>query len=330
MSISGYNCTMQKTYKLIKEKMESSQKNVLCLHRRADGDSLGSNLAFASVLEKLGKEVTIYSIDEVPEYLRFLEGWDKVVIQSPDQIIWHNFDTFWALDMSAADMLGKAVELPEKLEHIVIDHHKTNEGWGKINLVDETSASCTEVLYDLFAALKIQYDATDAMALLTGLATDTGFFKYISSGKSMRIGGELIDTHKLNYQKIIFNIQSQLNIEDVLFLGNALSMITVNYDKKAAILPIPYKSWINFGDAGESNHMLTGYISSINGTEFGVIIIEEKPKMFRARFRSRNRDFDVSALAAHFGGGGHKNAAGATIEAETMDEAIKQILDLYE
>ena len=53
--------------------MESSQKNVLCLHRRADGDSLGSNLAFASVLEKLGKEVTIYSIDEVPEYLRFLD-----------------------------------------------------------------------------------------------------------------------------------------------------------------------------------------------------------------------------------------------------------------
>ncbi len=318
---------MNPIYSTIANRIQTSQKNVLTLHRRPDGDSIGSNLAFASVLTAAGKDVDIYSIDEVPDYLQFLEGSDKIKVLSPDEIRWGNYDTFWALDMSATDMLGAEVTFPPGLEIVVIDHHKTNEGWGKTNLVDETAVSTTQVLYDLFKAEKISYNQEAAMAMLTGLATDTGFFKFIENGRPLQVGADLIDSHKLKYQTILFNIQQQLNIEDVLFVGAALSFIKVNYDKKVALLPIPHKDWINFGAAGQSSHMLTGYISSINGTDLGVIITEERPGEFRLNFRSRDRSYDVSELAKKMGGGGHKNASGAKIKAENIDEAIAMLLE---
>lgn len=317
---------MQQVYSKLKTRIQSSQKNVLCLHRRPDGDSIGSNLAFASVLKAAGKDVDIYSRDPIPAHLQFLEGSDDIIVQPPAEIRWQNYDTFWALDMSASDMIGDPTPFPPDLDIVVIDHHRTNEGWGKENLVDESAVSCTAVLYDFFEAEKISFDEKAAMALLTGLTTDTGFFIHIFNGRPLKIAGDLIDTYKLNYQQIVFQIQKQLNIEDVLFLGNALSLLTINYEKKAALLPIPYKSWINFGAAGENNYLLTGYLSSLNGTDFGVLLIEEKPGKFRVQFRSRDREFDVAAIAAKLGGGGHKNAAGATVFADTVDEAVNTIL----
>lgn len=318
---------MIKTYEEIKTRIQQSQKNVLCLHRRPDGDSLGSNLAFAAVIRSFGKEADIYCVDEVPDYLTFLKGSESVIVQAPDQIRWQNYDTFWALDMSAPDMLGKPVQFPPQLPIVVIDHHKTNIGWGKVNLVDEQVISTTAVLYEFFKTCSIEYDKDTAMAFLTGLVTDSGFFNHVMNGQPLVMAADLMDSFELNYQEIIFHIQKQLNIEDVLFMGNALSLMKVDYENKVALLPIPYKNWINFGKAGENNHLLTGYLSSINGTEFGILIIEEKPGQFRVQFRSRNREFDVGALAASLGGGGHKNASGATVIAESMDEAIKLIIE---
>jgi len=318
---------MNPIYLTITNRIQTSQKNVLCLHRRPDGDSVGSNIAFASILKAAGKEVDIYCIEEVPEYLQFIEGSDQVKVLSPDQIRWQNYDTFWALDMSAQDMLGAEVTFPPGFEIVVIDHHKTNDGWGTINLVDATATACAEVLHDFFKSVNIKFDEKAGMALLTGLATDTGFFKFIENGKALRVGADLIDTHKLKYSTILFNIQQQLNVEDVLYVGGALSLLTVNYEKKVALVPIPHKTWINFGEARENNHMLTGYISSINGTELGIIITEDRPGNFRLNFRSRNRERDVAEIAKIFGGGGHKNAAGAKIEAENMEAAIALVLE---
>lgn len=313
-------------YSQLKQLLQTSERNVLCLHRRPDGDSLGSNLALAAVLESMGKQVDIFSNDPVPSYLHFLKGSEKVIVQKASEIRWQNYDTFWALDMSDVDMLGTPVQFPPQLPIVVIDHHKTNTGWGTINWVSADTTSCTEVLYNFFATENIEYSADAALALLTGLATDTGFFAHIYTGAPLKVAADLIDTYNLDYQKIIFNIQKQLNIEDVLFMGNALSLMKVNFEKKVAFLPIPYKSWMNFGEAGANNFLLTSYLSSINGTELGILVIEEKPGTFRIQFRSRNRDYDVSALAKKLGGGGHKNASGATVIADSIDEAITIIL----
>lgn len=317
---------MQKLYKELKKLMESSQKNVLCLHRSPDGDSVGSNIAFARVLRAMGKQVDIYCIDPVPEYLQFIKDVETVIVESPDAIRWHNYDTFWALDMSAPDMLGVPVHLPEQLKHIVIDHHQTNDGWGTVNLVEPEQIATAAVLYHFFKEAGIEYDKDTAMALLTGLVTDAGFFAHIKDGKPLRIAADLIDMYGLNYQEITFNIQKQQEIEDMLFVGTALSHLRADYEKKVAIISIPYTVYSTLGPAAEHSYLLTGYISSLNGTEFGMVVIEDKPGHFKINLRSRNREFDVGAIAKKLGGGGHKNAAGAKIEAENIENAITTIL----
>lgn len=316
---------MDQTIQTIADRLRTSKRNVLCLHRRPDGDSIGSCLAMAAVLRTLGQEATIYSLDPVPEYLSFLPGAKDVIVQSPDQIHWHDYTTFWALDMASEKMLGAVVEFPKEVEVIVIDHHQTNVGWGTTNLIRSDEISCSSILYDVLQECKVEIPKEAGFAMLTGLCTDSGFFQHIKDGKPLRDAAQLIDTFGLNYQEITYHIQKQMNIEDILFIGNALALMQVDYDRKVAVLPIPYKNWLNFGEAGENTHLLTGYLQSINGTEFGVMVIEEKPGLFRLQFRSRNREFDVAALAAQLGGGGHKNAAGATVEGGTPDDVINRI-----
>jgi phosphoesterase RecJ-like protein len=311
---------------LFLEKLNTPGKAILSLHRRPDGDSLGSNIALYRVLKAKGHDVTITSIDPVPDFLMFLDDAKSVVVQPPSQVRWHDYQTFWALDMSSVDMIGETVEFPKELDVIVIDHHKTNTNWGKTNIVQPEAVSSTAVLYDIFKQNNIQYDKETAMALLTGLATDTGFFVFINTGGPFQIAGDLIDSHALDYQKIIFNIMRQMNIEDVVFVGNALSKMIVDYEKKVAIIPMPFESDLHYEKLAQSSYLLTNYLQSINGTELGIMVIEEKKGTFRVQFRSRNREFDVGALAFSLGGGGHKNAAGATIQAESIDQAIKKIL----
>lgn len=300
-------------------------KSALTLHRRPDGDSVGSNLALYHLLKAKGHEVTLFSKDPVPDFLEYLPGSTDVVICNPHDIPWKSFDTYWALDMGALDMVGETITPPSSCTVINIDHHATNSGWGTINHVVSSDISCATVLYSLFKELDIRVTKDMGLCLLTGLATDSGFFAYINEGKPLHMAAELIDEAGVNYQEIVYNIQRQMNIEDIIFMGNALSHIRVDYERKAVILAIPHTSWLQYENATNKTHLLTGYLQSIYGTEFGILIIEEKPQVFRIQFRSRNRDFDVAALAKAIGGGGHKNAAGAKLEGMSMDEALSTI-----
>lgn len=312
----------------ILELLNKPGKAILSLHRRPDGDSLGSNLALYNVLKAKGHDVTITSLDNVPDFLMFLDNTDQVKVQPPSQVRWHDYEIFWALDMAAQDMMGDVISFPKELTIVNIDHHKTNTNWGTINHVKPNAVSCASVLYEMFKQQNIEFGKDTAFALLVGLLTDTGFFKYINEGAPLTMAADLLDTYKLDYQSIIFNIMSQLNIEDIVFMGEALSHMKIDVEKKAAILPIPFTSEVNYEIIADKTHLLTSYLQSINGTEFGILIIEKTKGQFRIQFRSRNRDYDVSALAQKFNGGGHKNAAGASVEAENIDEAIKKILAL--
>jgi phosphoesterase RecJ-like protein len=307
-----------------KELLASPCKCVLTLHRKPDGDSIGSNLALYQLLVLKGFQVDIFSKDPIPETFVFLKNADKVKIKNPTEIVWSQYDLYISLDISSPDMLGEVVAFPESLKIVVIDHHVTNIGWGTENIVDTKNISVASHLYRLLTESDAEHfiDKDMATCLLVGLLTDSGFFAYITSPEPLNIAAKLIEKG-VNYQDLVFRIQNQKNIEDLTFLSKALDSIRI--EKNAVFLPVSNEVWENYGTATDKNHLLTDYIRSIKNTDFGVVIIEEFPVVFRLEFRSRTPGFDVSRIAKKLGGGGHTAAAGATIKDSSFAEIIQKI-----
>lgn len=304
---------------------------VLTFHRRPDGDSIGSNLAMARYLQSVGASVQIFSIDPVPEYLEFMtkpNTTPPITVISPFDIPWKSFDTYIALDMASREMIGAEIPLPP-IDILVIDHHRSNSGWGTVNVIRPDEISCASILYDLFTDSGIPLSQGMAQDLLTGLATDSGFFSFNRTGKAFRTAAELMNVSGVDYQQIVFEVKRHMRPEDLEFIGKALSNVSVDYQNRIVFVELPYSLIGNNDEYGDQNHLITGYIQSISGTDFGVIITEEEPGIFRCNFRARNPDTDVSAIAVQLGGGGHKAAAGATTNAKHIEDVRNTIISLH-
>jgi phosphoesterase RecJ-like protein len=309
----------------ISDLLTKPSKSILTLHRKPDGDSIGSNLALYHTLIKLGHTVSIYSKDPIPESFSFLSKSQEIQVVTPSKIPWDTYETYWALDMSSPAMLGEHVELPPTLTIINIDHHDSNQQWGAVNRVDPQEVSVASLLYQLFQEENIEIDIDSATCLLTGLLTDSGFFSYIHDAKPLAIAAGLIQKG-VAYQDLIFQLQRQKDIRDVQFLGKALEQIKIFKEKRFVIIPVSYEVWTKYGVSLDKNYLLTSYIHEVKETDAGVVIIEETRGNYRLEFRSRVKDYDVSRIAKALGGGGHVPAAGAHITAGSMQEAIDAVL----
>jgi phosphoesterase RecJ-like protein len=148
---------------------------------------------------------------------------------------------------------------------------------------------------------------------------------YSKDSEPFKIAADLIDKGA-NFQLIVDSIENELDLIDLQFISKALSSIKIYEDKKVVILPMKYEDWIFFCPEEDKSQMLTRYVRSIKDTNFGVVLIEKKPGIFRLSLRSHDPNFDVSQIALKLAGGGHKGAAGATIESESIDKAIEILL----
>lgn len=311
----------------IKELLFKPHRAALALHERPDGDSIGSNLALAKVLTQLGSTVQVYSVDTPDPKFSFLTGFDKIIIVPDGKIPWTEFDIFWALDMSSNNRMGEGIIAPQALQTVVIDHHKTNTLWGNHNLV-EINASTTLVLYKLLKQFDLILDNNIASALLTGLSTDTSFFTndnvtsevFEVASKLMSLGAD--------FQVISFNINRQLDLREIAFFSYALGQIKIDSERKLAYIAVPNTDWQKHSQSPELYDFMKEYLRSIKGTDLGIMFTEERPGYVRLGLRSRNPDYDVSALAQKFGGGGHKAASGASISGLSLEEVVKKVLEV--
>ncbi|MEI6532428.1 MAG: bifunctional oligoribonuclease/PAP phosphatase NrnA [Candidatus Roizmanbacteria bacterium] len=309
------------------EHLQTPSTSILTLHRNPDGDSIGSNLALYEVLKSFRHTVHIYSNDPVPQYLQFLPSTKEIITRRPSENGWNNYKLYWALDMRDAKMIGDTFTFPESLKIISIDHHITENDWGNIWYRDSSAISTTILLYRIFLEAQIDITPDIATCLLTGLATDSGFFSHAKSSEPFTVTAKLIDLGA-RYEEITTNIQKNMDFRDIQFISYALGKAQIFEDKKALIIAIPYEDWIMYVNEDDKSSLLKRYIQSINGTDVGITIIEKSPKKFRISFRSRNPEYDVNQVASKIGGGGHKNASGAYIEANSVENAIQIILNL--
>ncbi|MBI2268169.1 MAG: DHH family phosphoesterase [Candidatus Blackburnbacteria bacterium] len=311
-------------------KIRAARRILLSLHRSPDADSVGSNLALLLALEKIGKtDVEVISPDKVPEYVLFLHGADRV---RQEDIVYKDlqgFDLFITLDASAPHMLTRNVAVPtfpDTLAVIVIDHHATNTKYGQINLVDDKVSSTSELLFNLTDQWNVELDKDIATCLLTGIAGDTGTFRWAITKDTLSAAGSLLECGA-DFGEINFNLYQRVPIECFRFAAKVFEKLQFEKMGKCTF------AWVSISAAEgdgrvekDSSFRVIDLLKSIEGVDFALLVTQDKdePGLIKGNLRSRT-DFDVSKIAVSLGGGGHKAAAGFAIRGE-FEDVVKRVL----
>jgi phosphoesterase RecJ-like protein len=196
------------------------------------------------VLKKLGKDVTaIIGDTEYPQNLMGFPNREWIQPKNYTQINPNEFDLFLILDSSSPSQITQLVEieLPDTINTVVIDHHATNSGFGKLNLIESTYSSTCQILYDLFKLWKVEINSDIAVCLFMGIYADTGGFKYLNSTPEiLQIASELA-TINPKYHKLIFDLENNKKPIEVEMTGLALSSIEKHFSDHVVLSVIPYE-----------------------------------------------------------------------------------------
>lgn len=318
-----------KESQIILNKITKAETILLNCHRGPDADAIGSALALYGVLTKMGKKVSIICPSEkIYEAAKFLKNYEE--IQSRVDFYkfgFARFDLFITLDSSSWGMVAEKAPTPE-IPIIVIDHHHTNDRYGKINLVDDKISSVGELLYLVFEDWKVKLNKDISEALLTAIIGDTGIFKYPNTTEQTFNIAHNLMKHGADKEEIIARIYRSLDFNLLRFWGETLARLKLDKKHRFVYSAVPYEVYSKLGKpeyAKESACDL--FAQTTEGTDFGIMALEVEEKKLSLSFRSRT-NFDSSLVASMLGGGGHAAASGAKIEGLDFDRAVMKVLQV--
>ncbi len=294
----------------------AAQKIVLCCHVSPDGDTLGSALGLARLLEQKGKDVTVFVDDDINKSLSFIPGIDKV--QRPEAGVIVEADLFVVVDASSFDRVGICNEVVKAPVLLNIDHHISNTEFADYLYLDAEAAAAGEIMCDLFEAMGWEYDEAIAVDFYTAITTDCGSFRYSNTtSKTMQRAAKLLDYGvRPNEISDMLDVRSRKTME---LLAKVLPSLTFDYEGKVAHITITNDLY----DKEAQTDSFVSYPRYIEGVEVAVMFKAVEPEVTRVSMRSSN--VDVASVALSFGGGGHLRAAGCTIYAP-VEEAKAQLL----
>lgn len=318
---------MHATARQIHQHIQGTSTLALVSHQNPDGDTLGSALAFAEYLINQGKKVKIFCLSPVPDKFNFLHN---IEIVSNDPAIFKEVDTITVLDCGDLRYAGVAELIKDHPATIInIDHHATNEKYGEFNLVMDKWASTTEVVYNFFKVNNISISPRMATALLTGLITDTdNFTNGATSYTALTAAGELL---RLGGNWIIIN-RSLLQNKSIHLLklwGLVLSRLKKKEEMSLAYTYLTNQDMVEHGANDADVEGIANFLNKLNNDDAAIslFIKETEDGKIKGSFRTTQDGIDVAAMAKQLGGGGHKKAAGFTVEG-TVESTVKKIIDL--
>jgi nanoRNase/pAp phosphatase (c-di-AMP/oligoRNAs hydrolase) len=312
----------------LREILNSNQRFVLSSHVRPDADALGSELGLAAILEALGKDVRIVNPSAIPQTLQFLDPSERI-LKIGDKITPEavsDTDVHIVVDTSSWAQLQEVghVFRRSSARKVVIDHHASSDDLGGIEFKDVEAEATGVLILELADALDLTIPSSVAMPLFCAVATDTGWFRFGSTRSStMRVASRLIDLGArpdLIYRQLF----EQYSLGRIRLAGIVLSRVTLECDGQLAY------TWVEAADFGRSGSRpvdtedLVNECLKIGGTRCAFIAVEQLNKCVKISFRSRS-GVDVATVAEQFGGGGHKQASGATFQG-SLTEATQRVL----
>ena len=293
----------------IREEINKAQNILLLSHKRPDGDTSGSNLAFNIYLKKIGKNVTSFCLNDLPYYLKFLPQSD--LLKNDHLIFTKKYDLVIIFDSGSLEYAGVAdllTALKNKYILINIDHHATNLLYGDINLVITDASSTAEIIFRLFKDWNISWNNQIATCLACGIITDTGgFLNPATNYQSLAAASELVD-NGANINKIVKITLSKNNLLDLKIWGKAFERLS-SIDKYDLVYTfLTEKDYIECGVDKTATDNLVNFLQLLKEARV-VLLLTEIDGMIKGSFRTTEKNIDVSKLANLFSGGGHKKAA---------------------
>ncbi len=297
----------QPTIREIAGAIAARQRFIISSHSRPDGDSIGSQLAMAFALRSLGKQVRVVNADAASGPLMAFTGVSDIEIA---QQVDGAFDA--AIIMECGDLARTGVAGLERSFVINIDHHPGNTGYGQINWFDPTAAACAEMVYELVKALGVPVSLEIATHIYLGILTDTGSFHYSAiSTRTFDICRDML-VAGVDPVLVARNVYDSNNMGRLKLFGAVLNAMQLDPTGRIAIVYVDHEMARAAGGTYEDTEGLVNLPLTVKEIQAVLFFKQVEGDDYRVSLRSKG-DVDIGAVAAEFGGGGHKNAAGCTV-----------------
>jgi phosphoesterase RecJ-like protein len=303
--------------------IKQHQRIIVASHASPDGDAIGSLLALTHVLAGMGKRAVAYNLDGVPYNFRFLAGAEDVI--SDRSLLPRDTDLAICLDCSSWGRVDQHLVLDRKqVRTLCIDHHETVDADGfDVFVHDVRACAVGELIYRLIRVLEVPLSRHVAECLYVSIQTDTGSFRYSNTtAGALQAAAELVRAG-IDVWTISSEVYEKHPIGRLKLLAHVLDTLHLSSDGRLAFVTVTHEMYQRTGTGPEMLDGFINYARGIAGVEVACQIRESKTNVYRVSFRSRGR-VNVAQLAQQFGGGGHHNAAGCTIEG-TPQTIVRQL-----
>lgn len=314
----------------IRQTIKQVNHVILVTHMNPDGDALGSLFGFADMLRSLDKKVLCYLDEPVSHIWDFLPDSDQAVIDI------NEVNQFAAsaggdiaiisLDCGSAERLGRHKdELLAIKPFLVIDHHRGHERYGTDLWLEPDRSSTGEMVYILGQELGMAVSAECAENLYVAICTDTGSFRYDSTtSTTMRIAADLFD-RGVNPAKAASNIYDNYSLARLRLMEQVLSTLELYQAEQLAFIHVTREMVDKTGAAEGDTEGFINYPRSLRSVKVAVFLKEIKDGVIAVSMRAKG-EYDVAEIAALFGGGGHRNAAGCRFFDSTLEQVREKVL----
>jgi phosphoesterase RecJ-like protein len=299
-------------------------------HVRPDGDALGSEVGMAGLLQQQGKDVRVVNASLMPPRYDFLDPRQALFehlgtgVQADDL---RDREAVVILDLSSWGQLGEMAGLVREFpgQKLLIDHHVSQDDLGATVLKDTTAEATGTLILDACRALRIAVNAEMATGLFTAIAMDTGWFRHSSTRPAtFRDAAELIEAGAA-VDQIYRKLFERNTLGRLKMIGETLSGLRTDLGGRVAYAAVTREDFHRTGAIPPETEDLIDLLVSLQGVEVGLLFIEQFRGGIKLSLRARN-GFDCARLAAQFGGGGHRAAAGATLP-DPLSETLPKVLE---
>ena len=300
--------------------LKSADRVLILSHMSPDGDTIGSAFALCRALLKLGKKARVECSDTLPHKYAYLFSDVTQEEFAPDLVV--------TVDVASENLLGDKLIVFKNSVGLCIDHHPSNGKFAKFTLLNAKAAATCEIIYEVLVKLNVEIDNNIAECIYTGLATDTGCFRYSNTTpQTLRLAALMIekgaDSARINKRLFETTSKQRLMAENLV-----LGTLEYYFEGKAAVIYVTREICKKCGISEADIEGIPAVPAQIEGVLVGVTIKEKDAGIYKVSLRT-NCGVNASEICAAFGGGGHASAAGCSFEG-SIEQIRNMILPVIE